>query len=195
MSRVHKYPFLFRLNEAPVSGYTRDVGSKTTMRITYPEGAFQTPERYEKDSLFVFSAFKPLDFKWLRHMIFREKLVRTSYIVLLDLYRGNVSGFVTVPHFPPGSVVIFLILNDNNQKRLHQMKPHFIPAIILRTLQIRHSPAPKVMMHEMVPLIISTFSNEAYFTYTVDTCLYVSLPSPPPPPPPLSLRGLLSFSQ
>lgn len=69
----------FRLNEAPVNGYTRDVGTKTTMRITYPEGAIQKPERYEKDSLFVFSAFKPLDFKWLRQMVFREKLVRPCF--------------------------------------------------------------------------------------------------------------------
>lgn len=36
----------------------------------------QKPENYEKDSLFVFSAFKPLDFKWLRQMVFKEKLVR-----------------------------------------------------------------------------------------------------------------------
>ncbi|XP_060762510.1 ST3 beta-galactoside alpha-2,3-sialyltransferase 3b isoform X2 [Neoarius graeffei] len=73
-SHIDEYDIVVRLNEAPVSGYTRDVGTKTTMRITYPEGAFQKPERYEKDSLFVFSAFKPLDFKWLRHMISREKL-------------------------------------------------------------------------------------------------------------------------
>lgn len=65
-----------RLNEAPVTGYGKDVGTKTTMRITYPEGAIQKPENYEKDSLFVFSAFKPLDFKWLRQMVFKEKLVR-----------------------------------------------------------------------------------------------------------------------
>ncbi|KAL6468343.1 hypothetical protein MHYP_G00240200 [Metynnis hypsauchen] len=75
-SRIDEYDIVVRLNEAPVSGYTRDVGTKTTMRITYPEGAIQKQERYEKDSLFVFSAFKPLDFKWLRQMIFREKLVR-----------------------------------------------------------------------------------------------------------------------
>uniref|UniRef100_A0A3B1JKK1 ST3 beta-galactoside alpha-2,3-sialyltransferase 3b n=1 Tax=Astyanax mexicanus TaxID=7994 RepID=A0A3B1JKK1_ASTMX len=71
-------PELDRLNEAPVKGYTKDVGTKTTMRITYPEGAIQKSERYEKDSLFVFIAFKPLDFKWLRHMIFKEKLQRTE---------------------------------------------------------------------------------------------------------------------
>uniref|UniRef100_A0A8B9L7U5 ST3 beta-galactoside alpha-2,3-sialyltransferase 3b n=1 Tax=Astyanax mexicanus TaxID=7994 RepID=A0A8B9L7U5_ASTMX len=74
--RIDEYDVVVRLNEAPVKGYTKDVGTKTTMRITYPEGAIQKSERYEKDSLFVFIAFKPLDFKWLRHMIFKEKLVR-----------------------------------------------------------------------------------------------------------------------
>ncbi|XP_051990246.1 CMP-N-acetylneuraminate-beta-1,4-galactoside alpha-2,3-sialyltransferase-like isoform X2 [Xyrauchen texanus] len=77
-SRIDEYDVVVRLNEAPVSGYTRDVGSKTTLRITYPEGAIQKPERYEKDSLFVFSAFKPLDFKWLRQMVFKEKLQKTD---------------------------------------------------------------------------------------------------------------------
>lgn len=65
----------YRLNEAPVSGYERDVGSKTTLRITYPEGAIQKSELYEKDSLFVLSAFKPADLKWLRHIVFKEKMV------------------------------------------------------------------------------------------------------------------------
>ncbi|XP_072297939.1 ST3 beta-galactoside alpha-2,3-sialyltransferase 3b isoform X2 [Eucyclogobius newberryi] len=73
-SKIDDYDVVVRLNEAPVSGFGRDVGTKTTMRITYPEGAIQKPENYEKDSLFVFSAFKPLDFKWLRHMVFKEKL-------------------------------------------------------------------------------------------------------------------------
>ena len=68
-----------RLNEAPVTGYGRDVGTKTTLRITYPEGAIQRAERYESSSLFVFSAFKPLDFKWLRQMVFKEKLVRDPH--------------------------------------------------------------------------------------------------------------------
>ncbi|KAG7488165.1 hypothetical protein MATL_G00032140 [Megalops atlanticus] len=72
-SHIDEYDVIVRLNEAPVSGFVKDVGSKTTMRITYPEGAIQKPERYEKDSLFVFSAFKPLDFRWLRQMIFKEK--------------------------------------------------------------------------------------------------------------------------
>ncbi|XP_024129381.1 ST3 beta-galactoside alpha-2,3-sialyltransferase 3b isoform X2 [Oryzias melastigma] len=72
-SRIDQYDVVIRLNEAPVKGYSKDVGSKTTMRITYPEGAIQKPENYEDNSLFVFSAFKPLDFKWLKQMVYKEK--------------------------------------------------------------------------------------------------------------------------
>ncbi|KAL0966677.1 hypothetical protein UPYG_G00298270 [Umbra pygmaea] len=77
-SRIDAYDVVVRLNEAPVTGFSRDVGTKTTMRITYPEGAMQKPDRYETDSLFVFSAFKPLDFKWFKHMVFNEKLRGTE---------------------------------------------------------------------------------------------------------------------
>lgn len=72
-----------RLNEAPVKGFEKDVGSKTTMRITYPEGAIQKTECYETQSLFVLSAFKALDFRWLRHMVFNQRLVRQLKTVLL----------------------------------------------------------------------------------------------------------------
>lgn len=65
-----------RLNGAPVKGFEKDVGSKTTLRITYPEGAIQKTENYEDQSLFVLSAFKAQDFKWLRHMIYKQNLVR-----------------------------------------------------------------------------------------------------------------------
>uniref|UniRef100_A0A4W4FM96 ST3 beta-galactoside alpha-2,3-sialyltransferase 3b n=1 Tax=Electrophorus electricus TaxID=8005 RepID=A0A4W4FM96_ELEEL len=91
-------PELDRLNEAPVSGYTKDVGTKTTMRITYPEGAIQKPERYEKDSLFIFSAFKPLDFKWLKHVIFRERL-------------GTEGFWKSVAHYVPREPSEMRILN------------------------------------------------------------------------------------
>uniref|UniRef100_A0A3Q3FCV5 CMP-N-acetylneuraminate-beta-1,4-galactoside alpha-2,3-sialyltransferase n=1 Tax=Labrus bergylta TaxID=56723 RepID=A0A3Q3FCV5_9LABR len=88
-----------RLNEAPVSGYSKDVGTKTTLRITYPEGAIQKLEHYEKDSLFVFSAFKPLDFKWLKHMVFKEKL------------RGVEGFWKSVAHYVPREPTEIRILN------------------------------------------------------------------------------------
>uniref|UniRef100_A0A8C1A0B8 ST3 beta-galactoside alpha-2,3-sialyltransferase 3b n=1 Tax=Cyprinus carpio carpio TaxID=630221 RepID=A0A8C1A0B8_CYPCA len=108
-SRIDEYDVVIRLNEAPVSGYTRDVGTKTTLRITYPEGAIQKPERYEKDSLFVFSAFKPLDFKWLRQMVFKEKPnIPTLGTVAITMALHNcdevaVAGFgydMNTPHAP-----------------------------------------------------------------------------------------------
>ncbi|XP_043988947.1 ST3 beta-galactoside alpha-2,3-sialyltransferase 3b isoform X2 [Gambusia affinis] len=74
-SRIDEYDVVVRLNGAPIAGYKRDVGTKTTLRITYPEGAIQKSEHYEGDSLFVFSAFKPIDFKWLKNMVFKEKLL------------------------------------------------------------------------------------------------------------------------
>ncbi|XP_070764703.1 ST3 beta-galactoside alpha-2,3-sialyltransferase 3a isoform X1 [Enoplosus armatus] len=76
--RIDEFDVVVRLNEAPVKGFERDVGSKTTMRITYPEGAIQKTERYETQSLFVLSAFKALDFKWLRHMVFNQRLRSTD---------------------------------------------------------------------------------------------------------------------
>uniref|UniRef100_UPI0037E9BB85 ST3 beta-galactoside alpha-2,3-sialyltransferase 3b isoform X2 n=1 Tax=Semicossyphus pulcher TaxID=241346 RepID=UPI0037E9BB85 len=98
-SRIDDYDVVVRLNEAPVNGYSKDVGTKTTLRITYPEGAIQKPESYEKDSLFVFSAFKPLDFKWLKHMVFKEKL------------RGVEGFWKSVAHYVPREPTEIRILN------------------------------------------------------------------------------------
>ncbi|XP_055058571.2 ST3 beta-galactoside alpha-2,3-sialyltransferase 3b isoform X6 [Misgurnus anguillicaudatus] len=108
-SRIDEYDVVVRLNEAPVNGYTRDVGSRTTLRITYPEGAIQKPERYEKDSIFVFSAFKPLDFKWLRQMVLKKDLnIPTLGTVAITMALHNcdevaVAGFgydMNAPHAP-----------------------------------------------------------------------------------------------
>uniref|UniRef100_H3B6V6 ST3 beta-galactoside alpha-2,3-sialyltransferase 3 n=1 Tax=Latimeria chalumnae TaxID=7897 RepID=H3B6V6_LATCH len=74
-SKIDEYDVIIRLNGAPVKGYEKDVGAKTTIRITYPEGAIQKAEGYEKDSLFVFAGFKPQDFKWLKCIVYKEKVV------------------------------------------------------------------------------------------------------------------------
>ncbi|KAH0618703.1 hypothetical protein JD844_018129 [Phrynosoma platyrhinos] len=74
--KIDDYDIVIRLNSAPVKGFEKDVGGKTTMRITYPEGAIQKPEQYEKDSLFVLAGFKWQDFKWLKYIVYKEKVVR-----------------------------------------------------------------------------------------------------------------------
>ncbi|XP_078115644.1 ST3 beta-galactoside alpha-2,3-sialyltransferase 3a isoform X1 [Sander vitreus] len=76
--RINEFDVVVRLNQAPVKGFEKDVGSKTTMRIAYPEGAIQKMDGYESESLFVLSAFKALDFKWLSYMVFKQKLHSTE---------------------------------------------------------------------------------------------------------------------
>ncbi|XP_048950032.1 CMP-N-acetylneuraminate-beta-1,4-galactoside alpha-2,3-sialyltransferase isoform X3 [Canis lupus dingo] len=74
-SRIDDYDIVVRLNSAPVKGFEKDVGSKTTLRITYPEGAMQRPEQYERDSLFVLAGFKWQDFKWLKYIVYKERVL------------------------------------------------------------------------------------------------------------------------
>ncbi|XP_030061652.1 CMP-N-acetylneuraminate-beta-1,4-galactoside alpha-2,3-sialyltransferase isoform X2 [Microcaecilia unicolor] len=74
-SKIDEYDVIVRLNSAPVKGFEKDVGSKTTMRITYPEGAIQKLEQYEKNSLFVLAGFKWQDFKWLKYVVYKEKVL------------------------------------------------------------------------------------------------------------------------
>ncbi|XP_036971036.1 ST3 beta-galactoside alpha-2,3-sialyltransferase 3a isoform X3 [Acanthopagrus latus] len=107
--KIDEIDVVVRLNEAPVKGFEKDVGSKTTMRITYPEGAIQKTDRYERQSLFVLSAFKALDFKWLRHMVFNQRLnIPTLGAVAITMALHNcdevaVAGFgynMSTPHAP-----------------------------------------------------------------------------------------------
>ncbi|XP_007468315.1 PREDICTED: CMP-N-acetylneuraminate-beta-1,4-galactoside alpha-2,3-sialyltransferase isoform X7 [Lipotes vexillifer] len=79
-SRIDDYDIVVRLNSAPVKGFEKDVGSKTTLRITYPEGAMQRPEHYERDSLFVLAGFKWQDFKWLKYIVYKERVSWTHNI-------------------------------------------------------------------------------------------------------------------
>ncbi|KAM7046484.1 CMP-N-acetylneuraminate-beta-1,4-galactoside alpha-2,3-sialyltransferase isoform 3-T5 [Acridotheres tristis] len=72
--KIDDYDVVVRLNSAPVKGFEKDVGAKTTLRITYPEGAIQKMEQYEKDSLFVLAGFKWQDFKWLKYIVYKEKV-------------------------------------------------------------------------------------------------------------------------
>ncbi|XP_050817146.1 CMP-N-acetylneuraminate-beta-1,4-galactoside alpha-2,3-sialyltransferase isoform X4 [Gopherus flavomarginatus] len=72
--KIDDYDVVIRLNSAPVKGFEKDVGGKTTLRITYPEGAIQKLEQYEKDSFFVLAGFKWQDFKWLKYIVYKEKV-------------------------------------------------------------------------------------------------------------------------
>ncbi|XP_026643776.1 lactosylceramide alpha-2,3-sialyltransferase isoform X3 [Microtus ochrogaster] len=66
--------FEHRLNSAPIEGYSEHVGNKTTIRMTYPEGAPLSEVEYYANDLFVTVLFKSVDFKWLQAMIKNETL-------------------------------------------------------------------------------------------------------------------------
>lgn len=75
---VYLCPFyLNRLNSAPVEGYSEHVGNKTTIRMTYPEGAPLSDLEYYSNDLFVAVLFKSVDFNWLQAMVKNETLVST----------------------------------------------------------------------------------------------------------------------
>ena len=65
-----------RLNNAPVAGYEGDVGSKTTMRLFYPESAHFNPKVEDNpDTLLVLVAFKAMDFHWIESILSDKKRV------------------------------------------------------------------------------------------------------------------------
>ncbi|KAG8591166.1 hypothetical protein GDO81_000072 [Engystomops pustulosus] len=73
-SAIDKYDVVIRLNNAPVHGHERDVGNKTTIRMTYPEGAPISEREYFNNSLFVTVLFKHADFLWLQAVLKNETL-------------------------------------------------------------------------------------------------------------------------
>uniref|UniRef100_A0A8C5LHN8 ST3 beta-galactoside alpha-2,3-sialyltransferase 3 n=1 Tax=Jaculus jaculus TaxID=51337 RepID=A0A8C5LHN8_JACJA len=73
-SRIDDYDIVVRLNSAPVKDFEEDMGSKTTLRITHPKGTMKWPEQYECDSHFVLTGFKWQDFKWLKYLVYKERV-------------------------------------------------------------------------------------------------------------------------
>ncbi|XP_051010676.1 lactosylceramide alpha-2,3-sialyltransferase [Acomys russatus] len=71
---LNQFDVVIRLNSAPVEGYSEHVGNKTTIRMTYPEGAPLSDAEYYSNDLFVTVLFKSVDFKWLQAMIKNETL-------------------------------------------------------------------------------------------------------------------------
>lgn len=64
-----------RLNNAPVAGFERDAGSRTTIRLIYPEGAPHLAHEYQKTTMVALVVFKSLDLDWLTSVITKQPLV------------------------------------------------------------------------------------------------------------------------
>lgn len=69
------YIWLARLNSGPLGEYAADVGNRTTIRMSYPEG---TPLHWidsDPDTVFVAAVYKGVDVSWISAMINRMPVV------------------------------------------------------------------------------------------------------------------------
>ncbi|XP_059506115.1 lactosylceramide alpha-2,3-sialyltransferase isoform X3 [Stegostoma tigrinum] len=71
---LNRFDVVIRLNNAPIQGFTNDVGNKTTIRMSYPEGAPKSQREYDHYMLFVAVMYKGVDFSWLKAMIKKERV-------------------------------------------------------------------------------------------------------------------------
>ncbi|XP_032832701.1 type 2 lactosamine alpha-2,3-sialyltransferase-like isoform X1 [Petromyzon marinus] len=63
--RIDSYDVVLRMNDAPLRGHVGDVGSRTTMRLCYPESAHVRREDFDPSALLAFVPFKTRDLQWL----------------------------------------------------------------------------------------------------------------------------------
>ncbi|XP_078387246.1 CMP-N-acetylneuraminate-beta-galactosamide-alpha-2,3-sialyltransferase 4-like [Cetorhinus maximus] len=77
---IDNYDVVIRLNNAPVRGFEKDVGNKTTLRIFYPESATEDPTLENNlDTLFVLVPFKTVDVHWLKAIVYNETKVISGF--------------------------------------------------------------------------------------------------------------------
>ncbi|XP_044134156.1 CMP-N-acetylneuraminate-beta-galactosamide-alpha-2,3-sialyltransferase 4-like [Bufo gargarizans] len=77
---IDKYDVVIRLNNGPVHNYEKDVGSKTTLRLFYPESAhFNLQLENNPETLMVLVPFKGPDLKWLKAILNDEKRIKTGF--------------------------------------------------------------------------------------------------------------------
>lgn len=66
---LNKFSMIFRLNSGPVRDFSRDVGNRTTIRMSYPEGTPKLWDDEDPDLQFVAVIYKSVDFNWLHAVI------------------------------------------------------------------------------------------------------------------------------
>ncbi|XP_056617520.1 ST3 beta-galactoside alpha-2,3-sialyltransferase 7 [Triplophysa dalaica] len=71
---IDQYDIIIRMNNAPVLGFERDAGSRTTIRLMYPEGAPSISEEYKNTEVVALVVFKSLDLAWLTSVVTKDPL-------------------------------------------------------------------------------------------------------------------------
>ncbi|XP_029918354.1 lactosylceramide alpha-2,3-sialyltransferase [Myripristis murdjan] len=71
---MDRFDIIIRLNSGPLGEFSVDVGNRTSIRMSYPEG---TPHHWtdtDKDTLFVAVVYKTVDINWISAMISKHTL-------------------------------------------------------------------------------------------------------------------------
>ncbi|ADK63778.1 m138L [Myxoma virus] len=76
---IDSYDVVIRLNDAPTRAFERDVGTRTTIRMFYPESAQSNPVNENTNTtLFVMVPFKSDDLYWLYNVIANNARISLS---------------------------------------------------------------------------------------------------------------------
>ncbi|KAM3605664.1 uncharacterized protein V6R79_002632 [Siganus canaliculatus] len=73
-SHIDQYDIIIRMNNAPVPGFEKDAGSRTTIRLMYPEGAPHSADEYRQTTMVALVVFKTLDLDWLTSIVTKQPL-------------------------------------------------------------------------------------------------------------------------
>ncbi|XP_041803768.1 ST3 beta-galactoside alpha-2,3-sialyltransferase 7 [Chelmon rostratus] len=73
-SHIDQYDIIIRMNNAPVPGFERDAGSRTTIRLMYPEAAPHSANEYKNTTMVALVVFKSLDLDWLTSVVTKQPL-------------------------------------------------------------------------------------------------------------------------
>ncbi|XP_043935400.1 CMP-N-acetylneuraminate-beta-galactosamide-alpha-2,3-sialyltransferase 4-like [Protopterus annectens] len=76
---INQHDVVIRINNGPVKGYEKDVGTKTTIRLFYPESAEFDPADEDPEALLVLMTFKKRDLEWLKQNLYDEKRNRNGF--------------------------------------------------------------------------------------------------------------------
>ncbi|KAK3573083.1 hypothetical protein QTP86_012265 [Hemibagrus guttatus] len=73
-AHIDKYDIIIRMNDAPVFGFEEDTGSRTTIRLIYPEAASFLEQEYQNTDIVALVVFKKLDLEWLTSIVTKKPL-------------------------------------------------------------------------------------------------------------------------
>lgn len=78
------------MNNAPVFGFEEDAGSRTTIRLTYPEAASFLQQEYQNTDIVAVVVFKRLDLEWLTSIVTKKPLVS-----IIGAYSSSLSSNIS----------------------------------------------------------------------------------------------------